>query len=567
MGEKHKEALATLRYGVLDNKGFLLLTGDVGTGKTTLINTLIKSLGDDVICTTVPDPSLDRLEFFNYIAAGFGIDREITSKGMFLVQFRYFLQQADRNNKTVVLIIDECQLVTQELLEEIRLLSNIEKADKKLLNIFFVGQNEFNEILSRSQNRAVRQRLTLNYNIEPLTFEETGKYIRYRLDVSGGDQGIFNAEAVRQIYLYSRGFPRRINILCDHALLTGYVNDKKIIDGAIVHECARELNIPVNKGKTAVEGDMEDKDSAGQIASDKVFRKAASPENLGQKGSGRVLKNGRGHQNGPAKKKRFWPALLGVLIIVLLSGYLLFPDKAHRSFKNADIYIDRIRAVLSELLPRDNPEEREPPGPNSSGSDDLQEKSDQSAHDQKTDDLVTKKIEMPQQPFLKITLEDTDKKGSSENKISFTPGETSGIPDLARLPSPLKRPGVEQVSLPPDIPPLPESNVIVRFKYNTNDFTEKGLKALDRFASTIVHYPEADVILKGYTDSHGNQAYNRKLSEFRANIVRSFLLGRGVAPDKVTVIGMGIKNPIESNDTAWGRTMNRRVEIEVVPKG
>ncbi len=166
-GEKHKEALATLRYGILDNKGFLLLTGDVGTGKTSLINALLQKLGSDVICTTVPDPSLDKLDLFNYISAAFGMDMEFSSKGTFLVHFKNFLLKACKNNKKVLLIIDEAQLLTQEMLEEIRLLSNIEKADTKLINIFFIGQNEFNEILNRPQNRAVRQRMTLNYNLDP----------------------------------------------------------------------------------------------------------------------------------------------------------------------------------------------------------------------------------------------------------------------------------------------------------------------------------------------------------------------------------------------------------------
>jgi len=136
-GEKHKEALATLKYGILDNKGFLLLTGDVGTGKTSLINSLIQSLSEDIVCASVPDPSLEKMDFLNYIALAFGIDREFTSKGSFLIHFKQFLLEAHENNKKVLLIIDESQLLSQEMLEEIRLLSNIEKTDSKLINIFF----------------------------------------------------------------------------------------------------------------------------------------------------------------------------------------------------------------------------------------------------------------------------------------------------------------------------------------------------------------------------------------------------------------------------------------------
>jgi len=243
-GEKHKEALATLKYGILDNKGFLLLTGDVGTGKTTLINSLLESLDEDVICMSVPDPGLEKLDFFNYIASSFGIEEQFSTKGTFLVRFRQFLTKASDDNKKVLLIIDEAQLLTQELLEEIRLLSNIEKTDAKLINIFFVGQNEFNEILNREQNRAVRQRLTLNYNIDPLTPDETYEYISHRLKIAGAQHPIFTQNATQEVFMYSGGFPRRINVICDHSLLSGYVQEKKEIDGMIVKDCAKELKIP-----------------------------------------------------------------------------------------------------------------------------------------------------------------------------------------------------------------------------------------------------------------------------------------------------------------------------------
>ncbi len=167
LGEKHKEALATLKYGIIDNKGFLLLTGDVGTGKTTLINALVNSLGDNIIVAKVTDPELEKQEFFNFIANAFNFKKIFQDKGTFLVHLSNFLHFAYTKNKKVLLIIDEAQRLSHSLLEEIRLLSNIEKQDTKLINIFFIGQNEFNDILLKEKNRALRQRITLNYNINP----------------------------------------------------------------------------------------------------------------------------------------------------------------------------------------------------------------------------------------------------------------------------------------------------------------------------------------------------------------------------------------------------------------
>ncbi len=243
LGEKHQEALATFKYGLYENKGFLLLTGDVGVGKTTVINALLQLLGENDLAVSVHDPSFDHLDFFNFLARSFGLPGGYTSKGAFISDFWDFLLQCYYRGRRVLLIVDESQLLSNELLEEIRLLSNLEKDGVKLINIFFVGQTEFNDILLRQENRAIRQRITVNYNIPPLTEHETGEYIEYRLAVSGVYKKLFDKGAIREIYRFSRGYPRLVNIIADRALLTGYTKNAKKIDPAIVRECAEELDI------------------------------------------------------------------------------------------------------------------------------------------------------------------------------------------------------------------------------------------------------------------------------------------------------------------------------------
>ncbi|MFH1216080.1 MAG: AAA family ATPase [Pseudomonadota bacterium] len=243
LGEKHKEAFATLKYGVLEDKGFLLLTGDVGTGKTTLINALIKSLGSQVLLAKIPDPKLDVMDFYRFIADAFFIKKPFQSKGEFLLLFTEFLERAHEAGKQVLLIADEAQRLSDDLLEEIRHLSNIEKEHAKLLNIFFVGQSEFNNILLEKKNKAIRQRITINYSLEALSEKETGEYILHRLQVVGAKSGIFTPEAVHEVFLFSRGAPRLINIICDRALLTGFVEGKKKVGFEIIRECAAELRI------------------------------------------------------------------------------------------------------------------------------------------------------------------------------------------------------------------------------------------------------------------------------------------------------------------------------------
>jgi len=247
LGEKHQEALAVLKYGVLDNKGFLLLTGDVGTGKTTLIHALLKSLGEDVLTASLPDSGLDRMDFYNFVIHAFRLNKTFSTKGEFLIFFEKFLKYAQYKGLKVLLIVDEAQRLSSEVLEEIRVLSNFERDGAKLLNIFFVGQNEFNEILREPRNKALRQRITITYNLKPLSRAEIKAYVEYRLSVAGvSGREIFSAGALEALFRLSGGYPRRINVLCDHALLTGFVKSVQEIDAGIVEECAAELEIPEN---------------------------------------------------------------------------------------------------------------------------------------------------------------------------------------------------------------------------------------------------------------------------------------------------------------------------------
>ena len=248
LGEKHKEALAAMKYGILDNKGFIALTGDVGTGKTTLVNALINSLADNIIFAQIADPALEQLDFINLTADAFKMNKKFDTKGDFLSHLKLFLNDAYVHHKDIVLLIEEAQNFDPERLEEVRLISNIEKPDKKLINIIFVGQNEFNSILKK--NKALRQRIAIVYKLEPLQEIETEQYVAHRLKVAGSDKKIFSSEAVREIHSYSKGNPGLINIICEFALLTGYASDKKIIEPEIIRECAANCLPPRSPKKT-----------------------------------------------------------------------------------------------------------------------------------------------------------------------------------------------------------------------------------------------------------------------------------------------------------------------------
>lgn len=256
MGKKHREALSTLKYGVIGNKGFLLLTGDVGTGKTTLINRLVDDIKDRAYTAKVPDPGLSKYDFYRMVAQYFGMPIQVRTKSDFLEPFSRFLNDAHEEKKSVLLLIDEAQRLKHDLMEEIRLLSNLEHQDDKLLNIFFVGQNEFNAILLQPENRALMRRITITYNLDPLNHEETCAYIRHRLKTAGAGYEIFSTAAMDEVYAFSNGFPRQINIICDLAMFFASQLNQRTISRKVVNQCRERLSFTVAKPPAETENNI-----------------------------------------------------------------------------------------------------------------------------------------------------------------------------------------------------------------------------------------------------------------------------------------------------------------------
>ncbi len=244
MSESHQEALAVLRYGVVGKKGYLVLTGDVGTGKTTLLETLLRSLDEDIHLCMVTNPALTRDEFFSLLARNFDLPWD-HNKAFFLLDFAEFLKECHAKGERVLLIIDEAHALNIELLEEIRLLSNQDAGRQDVLSIFLVGQPELNEIMSSERLLPLRQRIGIRFHLKRFNREETHQYILFRLRKAGTRHlNIFSEDAVSLIYQVSMGTPRLINIVCDHALLTGFAKSKPVIDKEIIRECVKELQFP-----------------------------------------------------------------------------------------------------------------------------------------------------------------------------------------------------------------------------------------------------------------------------------------------------------------------------------
>ena len=244
MSETHQEGLAILKYGILSKKCFLVLTADVGSGKTTLLQALVNSLEQDVHLCMLNNPILYRDEFFSYIAKKLGLHWD-GNKAMFLIEFGNLLKQCYHKDERVLLIFDEAHVLPVDLLEEIRLLSNLEEKGQDVLSIFLVGQPELNERMSDDRLLPLRQRIGIRFHLNRFTLEETRQYILFRLRHAGARHfNIFSEEAIAVIHRVSQGTPRLINIICDHALLTGFAENKPVIGAELIEESVEDLHFP-----------------------------------------------------------------------------------------------------------------------------------------------------------------------------------------------------------------------------------------------------------------------------------------------------------------------------------
>jgi general secretion pathway protein A len=240
-----EEALAGLMYGIKTRKGFVTLIGEVGTGKTTLVNRLLDWLNQQQIRTAfIFNTRVNTTQLLEFVLAEFEIACESRSKSQQLMRLNHWLLERHEAGETVVLIIDEAQNLTYPVMEEIRLRTNLETATDKLLQIVLSGQQELDEKLKLPQLRQLRQRISVRCTTSPLTNEQTHEYVAERLRIAGANgQPIFSAKAIDVIHKYSHGIPRVINLLCEHALTGAYVEEQRPIEPPLVEEVAREFQL------------------------------------------------------------------------------------------------------------------------------------------------------------------------------------------------------------------------------------------------------------------------------------------------------------------------------------
>jgi type II secretory pathway predicted ATPase ExeA len=246
LADRHREAFSNLKYGLTAPRGVTLLIGEAGTGKTTLVNSVLAELdAGDVECVLLSNPTLTRTEFYEFLATSFHLESEGgESKTRFLFEFRRHLKERHDAGRLSALVLDEAQSLPYDLLEEVRLLSNIETATVKLLNVVLAGQPELAVRLNEPGLRQLKQRISLRCEVGALSFTETASYIAGRLRIAGGDpRHVFTREAVLAVHEKSAGIPRTINVLCDNALIGGFASQVRPVSRAIIEEICKDFDL------------------------------------------------------------------------------------------------------------------------------------------------------------------------------------------------------------------------------------------------------------------------------------------------------------------------------------
>ena len=242
LSESHREALAHLLYGIEQGEGFIAITGEVGTGKTTLCRALLQRLGPETEVAFVFNPNLSGDELLRAVSIEFGLITEGYSRADLNDQLNQFLLQTSRDGRRALLIVDESQNLDPATLEEIRLLSNLETSSSKLIQIVLFGQPELDEMLDSRGLRQLRQRITVRWTLSPLNAAETRDYVRHRLKIAAGrDCNIFTEKALREVQRRAGGIPRLINVLCDRAMLAGYSAGNPTMEPQAINQAAREI--------------------------------------------------------------------------------------------------------------------------------------------------------------------------------------------------------------------------------------------------------------------------------------------------------------------------------------
>lgn len=490
LGEKHLEGLSTLQYAIQENKGFLLLTGDVGTGKTVLIHQLRKNLPPHIKVAFLQDPGIETLDLYRILSSEFEIGGRFEGKARFLIQFKKFLYVTYALHQQLLIVIDEAHRLSHELLDEIRVLSNIDFENKKITTIFFVGQGEFKRLLMDERNQATRQRIAVSYHLSPLDGRETRAYIQHRLKIAGSERDLFSPEAVYEIHRLSGGTPRLINIICDRALLTGCIRELKQIGTETIRECASELDVPLG-----VPAQPAEKTPEIATAPEKTELAANLPK------------------RPPHWLIAAFVVTLGILIYLSLSSVPREDVQPHEPAATSEQDSGGRKPTTTPPPGKQTPERsgdivaRKPPPLSDNDSAKTSVEVFQAAVSLK--DTIDRPVAVTQKrdPWEKMPAEKIESPKFEANKVM------RGTPEI--------------VSATPSLSPNVQRFYIF-FKPGSAELENTSFDVLLRVSQLLSLHPGSRITLTSFSDSKDRKGYHSKLSALRTNGVKSFFASRGL---------------------------------------
>jgi general secretion pathway protein A len=521
LNEGLRETVATLLYGIRERRGFIIITGEPGTGKTTMLNAAADQFDEKIRIALISNTSLTFEDMLHVALVELNLAKteEPLNKRKAIQRLNDFSLRQNESGGNVALIIDEAQNLNRHSLENLRLLSNLQTPRHNLIQIVLAGQPELNVTLQKPELRQLVQRIGLRSRTTPLNEKDAYAYIQHRLKIAGYEgPPLFGNKAKKLIWSYSQGIPRTINILCDNSLLAGYALGRKRIDSAIVKEAIRDLS-----GKSFAES-FENPADTGQ--NDHIFQIGIHEDNI--------------HKAVPAREDQ--------------------SDKKAGKTRKSYIISQNIRRLFFPSDSRFNKLEKpniEAKSVNGAGSEPV---------------VATKKyLGKRAAPFIALMVMlliiagiRFFKSGNSDSAAVYqsNPAPASGTekaPSLINRDIALVKADAEKSSQLS----FPDEPLIIYFNHNSFEISDASLEILNRLSKSIINKQETKLIITGYTDSTGSKSYNDAISRRRAETVKNYLINKGVKRSKIYTKGLGAQNFVASNETENGRKLNRRVEIEL----
>ena len=516
-----RETLATLVYGINERRGFIIIIGEPGTGKTTLLNAAADQFDENVKVAFIFNTSLAFKDMLHMVLVDLNLAKteESLTKRNAIQRLNDFALRQNESGGNIALIIDEAQNLNRNSLENLRLLSNLQTRNHKLIQIVLAGQPELDITLQKRELRQLVQRIGLRRHTNPLNEKDAYEYIQHRLKVAKyeGPQ-LFGNRAKKLIWSYSQGIPRTINFLCDNSLLAGYALERKRIDSAIVEEAIQDLS-----GKSFEEPSENSVDPEKDYY---IFQMEGSGDKIYKP---TIAQEDQPNANLQKTPKRY--------IISENMRKLFFPNgKRFNKLEKTNVEVGRVKQVESESV------------------------------------VATKKLLRRGAPiFIALIAMLLIIAGilffKLDNRDSATAYQNDRVPklDTEKVPS-LPDRNLSLVKADTEKPsPLsfPDDHLVIYFNHNSFEISDASLGILNRLAKLLINKQETKILITGYTDSTGPKSYNKAISKRRAETVKNYLINNGVSLSKITAVGLGSQDFIASNETEKGRRLNRRVEIQL----